>query len=116
MAPPLGRRLVLLPCLLLLLIEVTLVREGSTEQFSWQPQGRFGKRAGDESLEEIKSALSGVAQTPVEGLRNVLLLNGRMRLAEEATLRSTDGAVCLRTAQVGHYRCLRVADPDPGAD
>jgi len=71
-------------------------------QLQWVPQGRFGKRT--DGLEDIKTALTGLQSS--DGLRNVLLSNGRMRFAEDPYIQG-DGVICLRTAHVGYYRCIR---------
>jgi hypothetical protein len=101
-----SRTLFTLIGLLHLVVLLSLPGEISMEQYAWQPQGRFGKRTG-EGLDEIQTALAGLQAS--DSLRNVLLFNGRRKFADEPTIRG-DGAICIKTAHLGYYKCLRVVD------
>jgi len=106
---------IVLLLLLATLTSLVLPPASAAAQMSWVPQGRFGKRT--ESLEDIKAALAGVQET--DNVRNILLSNGRMKFADDPYIRG-DGVICIKTAHIGFYRCLRrivsevieVADPE----
>jgi hypothetical protein len=107
--------LVCLTAAILLLTVIPLSQQqvgGAQQQYSWMPQGRFGKRFKDsQSIED--SAVQALLNTGAElrmsdSVHDLSKPIGKLRFADVPMIQAdSDGIFCLQTTFTGYYRCFR---------